>query len=259
MKSRRINSERVEFIVGFLFLLTAFIVSLYYDGDKNSILELIPHHLGRPLTAYILPIVHGTMALWCFFLIFKPSIRSQVIMLFIESFITILTNTEMLGIFFFYAAVAISQISQAFNPKEHIKIATITIIHFLCILGIYPHGWAKVFLALGTSCFYMVFMFWIYHLLRVKFSSFLQKAVYENSVIKEEPGQIVNLKDYGLTERQIAITKDYVANKTAYKELAEKYITSLSSIKKDFSIVFQKLGVSDIHEMSVLLQQYQLN
>lgn len=258
MKNKRLNSERVEFIVGFIFLAIAFFVSLYYDGDKDSILELIPHNLEHPLTSYILPVVHGLLALWCFNLIFKPHIQSQIVILFIESYLTVLTGTEMLGIFFFYAAFSISQIIHAFKTNAKLKLGILSGLHFLSILGLYTHSWARVCLAFGTSIFYMSFMFWIYHLLRVKFSSFLQVAVHDNEVIQEKPGEEVFLKDYGLSERQIAITKDYVSNKTPYKDLAEKYITSLSSIKKDFSIVFQKLGVNDIQEMALLLQQYQL-
>lgn len=258
MKNKRVNSERVEFIVGFIFLLIAFLVSIYYNGDQYSIIELIPNNFDAPLTSYLLPIVHGTLAFWCFFLIFKPHMVSQIVILLVESYVTILTGTELLGIFFFYAAFSISQIIHAFKNHAKVKLAILTVLHFVSIILTFGHGWARVFLSLGTSLFYMAFMFWMYHLLRVKFSSFLQVAVHDNEVIKEKPGEIVYLKDYGLSERQIAITKDYVSNKTPYKALAEKYITSLSSIKKDFSIVFQKLGVTDIQEMAMLLQQYQL-
>lgn len=259
MKNARSNSERAEFIVGFVFIFTAFLVSLYYNGDKESIFELIPNNLSVPLTSILLPVVHGSLALWALFLVFKPNIKCEVIILQIESFVTILTGTEMLGIFFFYGSIAVAQIDESFGKTTGKTTVMMVVLHFISIFGMFRHGWARVFLAIGTSAFYLSFMLWIYHLLREKFSSFLSKATYENEVIKEKPGEVIHLKDYGLTERQVSIVKDYIYNQTPYKDLAEKYITSLSSIKKDFSIIFQKFGVSNIQELNFLLSQYQLD
>lgn len=258
MKKEWINSERVVSIVAFFFLNIAFIVSLYSDGDPDSVLELIPHNPELCLTQIILPIIHGIAVIWCFFQIFKPSLVGECGIMLIESLVTILTGTELLGIFLFYGAVCLYQIAQASNQKKSSFVYVFIVIHFLVILTTFSKGWKVFALSAGTSAFYLSFLLWIYHLLRVKFSCFLPKTVIASKLIKEQPGSVLHLKDYNLTDRQIGIVIDYLHDKTSYKDLAEKYITSLSSIKKDFSIVFQKFNVSNIQEMSFLLMQYQI-
>ena len=71
-------------------------------------------------------------------------------------------------------------------------------------------------------------------------------------------GDVVSLSTYGLTGRQISLVLDYIYNQTSYKELGEKYGLGLSTIKREFSIVFKIFGVSKIEDLKMLLLQYQL-
>lgn len=258
MGKKWFNSERVVPIAAFIFLLIAVIVGIAYNGDEDSILEYIPHNPDYVLTSFIIPIVHAIACSWCFFLIFKPSVKGECGIMLIESTLTILTGTELLGIFLFYGAVCLYQIDTADQPKSDKVVKYMLIGHALLILSTFLRGWKAFLMDFGCSLFYFAFFLWIYYLLRSKFSYFLPQSVTNSSVIKEAPGEVVHLKDYGLTERQIKITKDYITNNPSYKELAEKHITSLSSIKKDFSIIFQKLGVKNIQELNFLLVQYQI-
>ena len=99
MDRNRINSGRVVAVVGFVFLLTATIISILLDGDPNSIIEKIAP------TAIVIPIVHGICLILTIVCIIKPSPFIMVSILLLESELTILTNYEELGIFFFYAAL----------------------------------------------------------------------------------------------------------------------------------------------------------
>lgn len=258
MKEKWINSERVVSISAFFFLIIAVILGVVLNGDENSILELIPHNPNIVLTSYIIPIVHAIACAWCFYQIFRPSIVGECGIMFIESALTILTGTEQLGIFLFYGAVCLFQIGTIDHPKSKKLFSFIIVSHFVFLLTTLSHGWQKYIMCFASSIFYLAFFLWMSHLLKLRFSYFLPQIVQSSKVIKETPGEVIHLKDYGLSERQIKITQDYIYNKTSYKDLAEKYITSLSSIKKDFSIIFQKLGVSNIQEMNVLLIQYQI-
>lgn len=257
MEKKWINSERVVSIVAFIFLVIAFFASIALNGDPDSVLELIPHG-DYVLTAILLPIIHGITAVWCFYQIFRPSLFGEAGIMIIESCVTIMTGTELLGIFLFYGAICLIQISLAEKLKHGRFVYICVAVHFLLLFTTLSHGIAKFALYVSCSAFYLSFLLWIYHLIRVKFTYFLPKTILKTSVIKETPGSTIHLKDFGFTERQIGIIQDYIYNKVSYKELAEKYITSLSSIKKDFSIVFQKLGVSNIQEMSFLLMQYHI-
>lgn len=258
MSKKWINSERVVSIVAFFFLIIAFVISLYSNGDPNSLLELIPHKPGVRLTRIILPIIHGSAVIWCFYQIFKPSLVGECGIMLIESFLTILTGTEQLGIFLFYGAVCLYQISIASANKKNNRVYVFIIVHFILLSTTITKGWRVFALSMGMSTFYLVFILWIYHLLKVKLSCFLPQTVIASEIIKAKHGEVIHLKDYNLTDRQIGIVIDYIHDKTSYKDLADKYITSLSSIKKDFSIVFQRFNVSNIQEMSFLLMQYQV-
>ena len=258
MKEKWINSERVVSISAFFFLVVAVILGIVQNGFKDSILELIPHSENVILTNYIIPIVHSISCIWCFYQIFRPSIFGECGIMFIESALTILTGTEQLGIFLFYGAVCLFRIATIDHPRSK-KLFIFTVFsHFIFLLTTLTHSWQRYLMCTASSVFYLAFFLWMSHLLKLRFSYFLPHVVQSSKVIKEAPGEVLHLRDYGLTERQIKITQDYIHNKISYKELAEKYITSLSSIKKDFSIIFQKFGVSSIQEMNVLLIQYQI-
>lgn len=258
MKNKWINSERVVPSAGFLFLLIAVIVSLVRNGDKDSVLELIPHNPEIVLTSYIIPVVHIICCFMALFLIFKPSINGECLIMIIESTLTILTGNEILGIFFFYGAVILYKIDSVDRQKAAKAILPMLVLHIIIICTSFLKGWDAFLMNAGCSTFFLFFFMRIYNLLQDKFSYFLPKSVLQSSIIKEEPGQVIHLKDYGLTERQANLTKDYIATNPSYKELAEKYITSLSSIKKEFSSIFPKLGVNNIQEMNFLLVQYKV-
>ena len=61
-------------------------------------------------------------------------------------------------------------------------------------------------------------------------------------------GDVVSLSKYGLTGRQVSLVLDYIYKQTSYKELGEKYGLGLSTIKREFSIIFKIFGVSKIED-----------
>ena len=64
--------------------------------------------------------------------------------------------------------------------------------------------------------------------------------------------------DFGLTKRQINFLKDYMYTKLSYKEFAEKYVVSISTVKKDMTDIFSIFGVQNKNELTLLLSQYKL-
>ena len=132
-------------------------------------------------------------------------------------------------------------------------------IHFLAIIFVFPHGWANVFISLGTSIFLLVFYLWIYKILKEQFSCFIPNTVSNNLVLANViQGDVVSLSKYGLTGRQVSLVLDYIYKQTSYKELGEKYGLGLSTIKREFSIIFKIFGVSKIEDLKMLLLQYQI-
>lgn len=255
MEKRRLNPERVVSVVGFCFLLIAAIISLILDGDRNSILEKVAD------TSILIPCVHFFCVAWCFIMLFKPSDVSFIGIVTIESVLTILTNYDQLGIFFFYSSIMLIMCkgftSRRGTPK--LLIGILTFLHILALLGTYPHGWAKTVIAFSSSVFSCVFYIWVYYILKAKLSCFIPRNVSNNDVIiKKQPGSVINLEEYGLNERQKTFVIENLHNNLSYKDISEKYNVSVSLVKKVFSEVYKIFNVSKLEELRILLLQYQI-
>ena len=248
------NIEKLVSIVGFLFLICAGICSLFLGGHKQSIIELIAP------TDIVIPFVHFLCAGITFVIIFKTSYYYMTIVLMIESVLTILTNYVNLGIFFFYAAISLIIIKDIFEQKRKKLIIILTIIHFLSLVGSCAiSGVIRAVIDAVSSLFFFVFGTWIYSLLKAQFSCFMPKNVTENKVLtKIKPGQILNLSEYNLTERQQAFVFENIHDNLSYKQISEKHYVSISTVKKEFSEVYKIFCVEKLEELRLLLLQYQI-
>lgn len=253
MKTKWINSERVVSLVGFLFLLLAVGSALYFNGDKKSIIELFAD------SKTVIIATHALCAAATFVMIFVPNAHVMICVLMVESVLTILTDYEQLGIFFFYAAFLLLLSKNIFTKHVKGKMIFLYSLHILSILLSYTHGWAYTLVAFGTSIFQGVFYIWIYKILKSKFSCFIPKNVTENLVLAGlKPGSELILSAYPLSERQITFILDNMHSNLSYKELSEKHYVSISTVKKDFMEIFQIFGVSKLEELHLLLLQYQV-
>lgn len=79
-----------------------------------------------------------------------------------------------------------------------------------------------------------------------------------SSILFSEQKKNLNLKKYDLTERQAAIIKEFFTKNETYKELANTFITSESTIKHEMSIICRKFGVSNSAILRILLEQYDI-
>lgn len=258
MKTNKTHMERVIASVGSIFVFVSFLASIFLDGDKNSILELIPIRFnGHPFTSILLPVLHGTTFIIGLSCVIKPGIKREYTVLLVESCITILTNYEQLGIFFFYVAVVLIIIDFQFSKKAFIISYILCVIHVICILLIYTHGWAVTFVALFTSFFYGTFFISIYKFLKSEFC-LVPANVTENEILKTVRGKTLSLSDFKLSERQINLVYDCLNDSLNYKDLSEKYFISVSTVKKDFTDVFHVFNVDNLNELKMLLIQFQI-
>ena len=253
MDRNRINSERVVAVVGLIFILTAAIVSLFFNGDPNSIIELIAD------TSIVIPVVHFICVIITIFYVFTLNSYLMVTVLIVESELTILTNYEELGIFFFYAVVIYTVCTDLLLNKSKKCIVVLFVIHLITLLLTYTHGIKYMFIDIGYSIFCFAFYAWIYHILKVKLSCLIPKNVRENDIFIGKPaGSTIKLSDYNLSERQRTFIMEHIHNKMSYKELSEKYFVSISTVKKIFADTFKVFNVSNIEELRLLLLQYQV-
>lgn len=243
----KLDLERVVSVVAFVFLLTALGGGILMNGDPLSII---------PYSKVVIITVHAICALLTFITIFRPSTSFQIFILFTESVLTILTSYEMLGILFFYCALAIIMLKELLINKSGVIIPILFVIHVISILLSFTHGWPKTFIALGCTGFVYTFYLWIYSILKAKLSCLIPTNVTENqSIGPKRPGSTIKLSEYNLTERQITFVMDYL-NNSSYKELSDRYNVSISTVKKEFSDIFKIFGVSKIEELHMLLMRY---
>ena len=253
MDRNRINSERVVAVVGLIFILTAAIASLFFNGDPNSIIELIAD------TSIVIPVVHFICVFITIIYVFTLNSYLMVTVLIVESELTILTNYEELGIFFFYAVVIYTLCTDLLLNKSKKCLIILFAVHLITLLLTYTHGIKYMFIDIGYSLFCCAFYAWIYYSLKAKLSCLIPKNVRENDIFIGKPaGSTVKLSDYKLSERQRTFILEHIHNKLTYKELSEKYFVSVSTVKKIFADTFKVFNVSNIEELRLLLLQYQV-
>ena len=253
MSRNRISSERVVAVVGLIFLLIAAITSVLFDGDPKSIIEYVAD------TSIVIPVVHFICVFLAIIYIInlKPSLLIAILL--IESELTILTNYEELGIFFFYATVIYLLCSNLMIDKPKHYIIVMFIVHLITLVLTCTHGMKYMVIAIGYSSFCFAFYMWIYTILKAKLSCLFPQNVRDNnSVIGKPAGSAISLKDYNLNERQRLFVMEHIYNKLSYKEISEKHFVSISTVKKIFAEVFRIFEVSNIEELRILLLQYQV-
>jgi len=253
MNRNRISSERVVAVVGLVFLIVAAIVSLMLNGAPGSIIEKVAP------TSIVIPTVHFIcVGLALVFLITK-NLYVMISIFAIESELTILTNYEELGIFFFYAALILILCKDLIKEKPHKKIFWMFLVHLITLVLTYPHGFVYTIIDISYSVFCFAFYMWIYYSLKSKLSCLFPKNVRDNEAIKGKPaGSVIKLSDYNLNDRQKTFLLEHLRNKLSYKDLSEKYFVSLSTVKKIFADTFKIFNVSNIEELRLLLLQYQV-
>ena len=253
MKKDSVTTERVVSATGFVFLLIAASVAFAFDGDKQSFLELIAP------TKYLIPYTHVFCAVLAFICIIFPRYFIMVIIFMVESILTIFTHYDMLGIFFFYAAIILLLTKEIFTRKHTPIITVLFVIHFLSLLGTLNRGWKYTAICYGYSLFCMVFYIWIYKILKQRFSCYIPSNITDNSAIPGiKKGSIIKLSEYGLTETQIQFVLANIHDGLSFKDISEKFFVSISVVKHEFVKVYKIFSVENLFELRMLLLQYQM-
>ena len=253
MSRNRISSERVVAVVGLVFLLVAAFVSLMFNGAPKSIINKIAP------TSIVIPVVHFICVGLAIVLLITQKTYLMIAIFLIESELTILTNYEELGIFFFYAALILILCKDLIKDKPRKKIIWMFVVHLLTLILTITNGIRYMLVDISYSIFCFAFYIWIYYTLKAKLSCLFPQNVRDNNTLKGKPaGSKISLSDYNLNERQRTFLLEHLHNKLSYKDLSEKYFVSLSTVKKIFADTFKIFNVSNIEELRLLLLQYQV-
>lgn len=245
--------ERVVAATGTIFLTIAAISAFFMNGDEYSFIHFFVDSRKFIICTHLLCVLLSIIYL------VKPNTFLFIVVMTIESVLTILTRYETLGIFFFYSNIIILITSHDLTHRIKRIICILSIIHIASLVLIYPHGWSYVFIAFGTSLFFLSFYICIYNILKSRFSCFLPKNVVNNKTISGiKLGQHLFLSKYNLSERQANFVLENLYNSLSYSDISNKYNVSISLVKKEFQAVFVIFDVGKLEELRTLLYQYQV-
>lgn len=232
----------------FAVLVTATILSIINDNDIPTV---IPNH------TVVVPVINALCALVCLILFFiKENYKLQCLILFVQGICTALTGYEVLGAFLYSAMFIILFCNKFFTTQALKKVLFLSFFWLLTLLSLIPFGLQRFVLELVISAFFAGFYAYIYKKLEHLLAVLVPAKDTDISVVLPERGSEITLEDFGLTERQIKLTKDYMESKSSYKDLSAKYYLSVSSVKKEMASVFAKFSVRNINELYFLLAQY---
>lgn len=83
---------------------------------------------------------------------------------------------------------------------------------------------------------------------------FLSKKI--SKIDLPSPKKHLRLSDYGISGRQSKLVEEFLNGETNYKNLAEIFITSESTVKREMAEICRKLGVENAMMLRLLLNQY---
>ena len=234
-----------------IFQALAFYISLNHESFKATII---------PFPNVIIPTVNITASIICLFLVFFPKFfKLKIAVIYIQSILTTLNELELLGTFLYAGSILLLFCEGFFKTKPKKKIIVQFTIWFIVSLGTIPFGLYRYLRVLALSIFFLTFYLNIYFYLEKYLTPLLPiKELVKQNKVMPKPGSEIELADYGLTERQIALVKTYLKTTSSYKELANEYNISLSLVKHEMREVFSIFEVNNLKELHILLLQYNI-
>ncbi len=243
--------ERLVIFFAALVQIVGFVISVTIEDYQYSFL---------PRPEYVIPSVNALGALVCLFLLIFPRFKLlQSLVLFAQGITMTLNNLIFLGTFLYSAGVIFLFCNGFLKERSKKRLAAVLGVWFATLFVMLPQNFLKFCMVFAYSLFVSFFYFYVYASVRKDLLSlFPITAMTLSSVEMPELGQELHLERYQLTDRQIFLVQEYITTRKTYKELAETLKISESTVKKDMTDVFEKLGVQNIASLNVLLSQYKV-
>ena len=252
MNIKKVYYERLMIFFAGLVQLIGFFISINIEDFSKSYL---------PYFNIIVPVANISCAAVCFFLLAFPKIRIlHSMVLFVQGIVMTLNSLIFLGVFLYSLGIILLFCYDYLNSKKNVKVA---ICIFSLLISFMPILFKNVFMFFMATAylFFILFSYFhIYVIIKSKLSKFFPFHAHRISAAKlPEPGEIIKLSDFGLSERQINLLKEYKKGDMSYKKLAETFSTSKSTIKKEMSKICKSFGVINCETLLFLLGQYEIS
>lgn len=241
--------ERLMILFAAIVQVIGFIISITTEDFSKASL---PHF---DIVIPVINILCATISFLLAIFIKFRAMRSAI--LFIQGIAMTLNDKLFLGIVLYFIGVAFLFCYGHLKSKRKIFFSLAPL--FISFFAILSNDAKNFYMAWAYSLFLTFAEFHIYSTIRNSLYSLFPFAAKNFSTSKlPEHSETLNPKKYDLSERQIAILKEFITSKKNYKELANTFLISESSIKREMCEICRKFGVENATLLEVLLKQYKI-
>lgn len=247
--NKKVLYERLMIFFAGLVQVVGFIISISIEDFSHSYL---------PYSKFIVPFINIFCSIICFFLVVFPKYKLlQAFVCFVQGIAMTLNNIMFLGIFLYSFGITLLLCYGYFNRNRNKKIIFLLFPLVITILVFMQESKSR-FLMAFVYLFFIIFSFFhLYNVIKDNLFNLFPFLVDKISNVElPAPGSRLILKNYDFSDRQIEIIKRFKVGDTNYKDLANIFITSESTIKREMSEICKKLGVENSSMLKVLLNQY---
>lgn len=168
-----------------------------------------------------------------------------------------------LGVFLFTLFIILFYILSPFTEKTQKICISIFFIAFSFVLfGCIPYGLERFLMALATLFFIATAFICVVQLFKTKLKSFIplinQNLYISPDITLPKPGEILNINNYDLSEREKSLLFDVMKNNNTYGELSIKYSISKSLIKKEMSKILEYFGCRNMESLKIVFSQFDI-
>lgn len=249
-KNRTTCLHRLMNLGAMITLIIATVMTLVIPPDVRT---FIPH---PEITA---PIIYCVSAVFCFVLVVVPDkYFFESFVLFIQSFFTVWTGQEIIGIFLYFVMIVLLFCNSFFKTHTRKKILILIFLWLLIVSGVGMYGRHRVILTYITTFLYFLFSYYVFFLLKDMLKPLLPNII--NTTRKDLPefGSEVSLSQFNLSKRKEQFISDFIVHDLKYAAIAKKRITSTSVVKKEMAEVLKFFGVRTNNELRILFKHYTL-
>lgn len=247
--NKNVLYERLMIFFASVVQLIGFIISITIEDFSDSFL---------PYCNIIIPIINISCSVICLFLVFFPKYNfMQSVVLFIQGIAMTLNNLMFLGLFLYFFGIALLFCYGYFKTNKCKKIIFSLLPLFLSLFVIIPVSRLKFFMAWTYSLFLTFAFFHLYNVVKnylLDLFPFLAQKISKISL--PHPEKKLVLSDYKILNRQSKLVKEFMNGESNYKNLAETFLISESTVKREMAEIFKKLGVENASMLRLLLNQY---
>lgn len=243
--------KRLMLSFAFLFLSVAAFIALFLGDFTDNIL---------PFARYIVPVAHITsclLTLYSFiFINSKSSNYVQIILLFIESTVTLLTGFEFLGLLLYSSILILGYCYGFLKDHAGLKIHILVVYWFGILFGLFPTKKIMFAIVFVASLYIIFFYLFVLYSLEVKFSTYIPAEAKHNSSLPKA-GEILELSKLDISDRDRQIIL-CLCEGMSYQEISGKIFYSVSTVKKDVLALCEFFKVKNVSELKMLLFQYRI-